>query len=220
LTEIHGTLFTPVAAGILTQTKTNKINIAMKTTFKIFMFAVALVLMQACGSKSKENSGETSDAVAAEPTAEEKAATEKQALAEKRKAAQEERTRAAEAKREAAEAYYKNDAGELIYNKAEVAPSFPGGNKGLSKYLSDNLKYPADAQTQGLEGTVYVEFIIGRDGQVRGASISDETAGDADQTLKDEAIRVVDNMPKWTPGSQLGKPVHVKYSLPVTFKLS
>ncbi len=189
----------------------------MKTIFNIFIFAFALALVQACGSKPKEAASDAS--INAEPTSQEKAEQEKQAAMEKRKAAQQERLKIAAERRAAAEAFYKDEAGELIYNKAEVAPTFPGGEDAMMKYFNTNLKYPAKAESKGWEGTVYVEFVVGKDGKARAAMITDETDADADQSFKDEAIRVIDNMPSWTPGKQMGKPVRVKYNLPIVFKL-
>jgi len=191
----------------------------MRTILNIFVLALALVFAQACGSKSKENAKEGLEANAAKLSAEDKAALEKREAVQKREAAQQERLRVAAAKRAAADKTYKDENGDLIYNKAEVAPSFVGGEKAMTKYFNDNLKYPKEAETKGWEGTVYVDFVVGKDGNVRGATITDETDSDADQSLKDEAIRVVTNMPKWNPGKQIGKPVRVKFNLPVGFKL-
>ena len=192
----------------------------MKTFFNVFIFALALVLMQACGTKPKEKAQEGLDATAAKLNAEDKAALEKREAIAKREAAQKERLRVAAERRAAEQKTYKDANGDLIYNKAEVAPSFPGGEKAMTKYFNDNLKYPKEAETKGWEGTIYVEFVVGKDGNVRSAIITDETDADADQLLKAEAIRVVSNMPKWKPGRQLGKPVRVKYNLPVAFKLA
>ena len=191
----------------------------MRTILNIFVLALALVFAQACGSKSKENAQEGIDATATKMSAEDKAALEKREAVEKREAAQQERLRVAAAKRAAADRTYKDANGDIIYNKAEVDPSFVGGKKAMTKYFNDNLKYPKDAQAKGWEGTVYVDFVVGKDGNVRGATVTDETDSDADQSLKDEAIRVVSNMPKWNPGKQIGKPVRVKFNLPVGFKL-
>jgi TonB family protein len=187
----------------------------MKTTMNIFFFALVLALAQACGSKPKEGG----DAVTTEATAQEKAAKEKQEAAEVRAAAQKERLRVAAEKRAAAEAFYKDASGDVIYNRAEVAPSYQGGEDAMTKYFRTNLKYPEGAQAKGWEGTVYVEFVVGKDGKARAAMVTEETDADTDQGFKDEAIRVVNNMPAWNPGTQKGKPVHVRYNLPIAFKL-
>ena len=125
----------------------------MKTIFNIFIFALALMLMQACGTKSKEDASEAANATATKVAADEKAALEKREAVQKREAAQKERLRVAAEKRAAAEAYYKDASGDVIYNKAEIAPSFPGGEKAMTKYFYDNLKYPKEAESQGWEGT-------------------------------------------------------------------
>ena len=190
----------------------------MKTTYNIFIFALAFVLVQACGSKSKENVSETTDSTA-NVSSQDKVAQQKQEALKKREAARQERLRIAAEKRAAAEKYYTDASGTLVYNKAEVAPSFPGGKKAMMKYFDNNLKYPQEAVSKGWEGTIYVEFIVGKDGFVRDAVVTEETDSDADQSLKDEAIRVVSNMPKWTPGTQVGAAVSVKYDLPVAFRL-
>ena len=190
----------------------------MKTTFNIFVFALALVIVQACGSKTKENDNAT-EVAAPVLTAEEKAAQEKKEALQKRQAAQQERLRIAAEKRAAAEAFYKDSKGDMIYNKAEVAPAFVGGEKAMKKYFQDNLKYPKEAIDEGWDGTIYLDFVVGKDGLVKGVTVTDETDAEVDPSLKAEAVRVVSNMPKWTPGKQKGKPVRVKYNLPVSFKL-
>lgn len=192
----------------------------MKTIFKTFLFALAIVLVQACGSKTKEGDAGSDASVAAEPTAEEKAAQDKLADKERRETAQRDRLRAAEARRAAAEAYYKDAEGNVIYNRAEVSPSYNGGDEAMMKYFNANLKYPGVAEANGWEGTIYVEFVVDKNGKVRDAVVTDETDPDAEQSFKDEALRVVDNMPTWVPGRQLGKPVPAKYHLPIAFKLA
>jgi TonB family protein len=189
----------------------------MKSILKISLFALAVVLTQACGTKSKENADET--ATVPELTAEEKAAQEKKEAQQKREAAQQERLRIAAERRASAEAFYKEPTGDVIYNKAEVAPSYPGSKDAMTKYFQDNLKYPKEAQTKGWDGTIYVDFVVGKTGKVRAVTITDETDPDVDQSLKDEAIRVVSSMPAWVPGRQKGKAVAVKFNLPVAFKL-
>ncbi len=99
---------------------------------------------------------------------------------------------------------------------AEVMPSYPGGIGALMSYLNKNLKYPADAKQFKFEGKVIVKFYIDVDGSVKEPVIlKDGVGGGADI----ESIRLVKSMPKWTPGTQLGKPVKVYYTLPITFKL-
>ena len=104
-----------------------------------------------------------------------------------------------------------------VYNVAEVEqkPSFIGGDAALFKYLADSIKYPAMARENGIEGTVYVEFIIAKDGNVTEANVKRGIGGGCNE----EALRIVNAMPKWIPAKQKNKPVKVKYTLPVKFKL-
>ena len=97
----------------------------------------------------------------------------------------------------------------------ETMPYFPGGQELLLKYLADNIKYPASAVKAKKQGRVIVTFIVQKDGSVTHAKI----AKSVDPELDAEALRIVKGMPKWTPGTQNGKPVNVKYTLPVNFSL-
>ena len=103
-----------------------------------------------------------------------------------------------------------------VYDVVEQMPSFPGGISGLMTYLNQNTRYPAVAQENGVQGRVVVSFVVGKDGH-----ISDVTVlRSVDPSLDKEAIRVVRNMPRWTPGKQGGKPVRVRYNVPVSFRLN
>ena len=97
----------------------------------------------------------------------------------------------------------------------ETMPQFPGGREVLLKYLAANIKYPASAVKAKKQGRVIVTFIVQKDGSITHAKI----ARSINPELDAEALRVVKGMPKWTPGTQLGKPVSVKYALPVKFSL-
>ena len=97
----------------------------------------------------------------------------------------------------------------------ETMPYFPGGNVLMLKYLADNIKYPASAVKAKKQGRVIVTFVVQKDGSVTHAKV----AKSIDPELDAEALRVVRGMPKWIPGTQLGKPVNVKYFLPVKFSL-
>lgn len=103
-----------------------------------------------------------------------------------------------------------------IFDRAEVMPGYPGGVPELMKFLQKNIRYPSLARENGLEGKVIVKFYVDTDGTVREPTVLKDGVGGG---CGDEAIRVVKAMPKWTPGSQRGKPVKVFYTLPVTFKL-
>ena len=103
-----------------------------------------------------------------------------------------------------------------VYDVVEQMPSFPGGISGLRTYLNQNIRYPAEAQEICVQGRVVVSFVVGKDGH-----ISDVTVlRSVDPSLDKEAIRVVRNMPRWTPGKQEGEPVRVRYNVPVSFRLN
>lgn len=133
-----------------------------------------------------------------------------------------------------------------VFDVVEEMPAFPGGIEELMKFLSLNIKYPVEAHEKGIQGRVIVTFIIEKDGQVSSPRISktidakkaneltvvanskeltEEQKNDIEaekrgiQALNDEAIRVINVMPKWKPGKQNGKVVRVKYSLPISFRL-
>ncbi len=94
----------------------------------------------------------------------------------------------------------------------QVMPEMVGG---LNKYLGENLKYPVDARKLGIGGKVYVQFIVGKNGEIRDIKI----LKGVNKLLDKEAIRVVEAMPNWKPGKQHGRPVSVIYNLPIHFKL-
>lgn len=102
-----------------------------------------------------------------------------------------------------------------IFMVVESMPSFPGGEPALYKYLGENIKYPQMAKESGIQGRVFVTFVVERDGSVTDVRVLRGIGGGCDE----EAIRVVKNMPKWTPGKQRGKAVRVQYNLPVKFTL-
>jgi serine/threonine-protein kinase len=102
-----------------------------------------------------------------------------------------------------------------IFMIVESMPEFPGGEPNLYKYLAENIKYPQMANESGIQGGVFVTFVVERDGSVTDVRVLRGIGGGCDE----EAIRVVKNMPKWTPGKQLGKSVRVQYNLPLKFTL-
>ena len=104
---------------------------------------------------------------------------------------------------------------DLAYDVVEVMPEYPGGSEALSKYLSENIKYPEEAEEKGIEGKVILTFIVEKDGSVSEI----EVANPVNPLLDNEAVRVVKSMQGWIPGKQNGKTVRVKYTIPVTFKL-
>lgn len=103
-----------------------------------------------------------------------------------------------------------------VYDVVEQMPSFPGGISGLRTYLNQNIRYPAEAQEICVQGRVVVSFVVEKDGH-----ISDVTVlRSVDPSLDKEAVRVIRNMPRWSPGKQGGEPVRVRYNVPVSFRLN
>ncbi len=105
---------------------------------------------------------------------------------------------------------------EQIFTIVEDQPSFPGGDAALMKYLQENLKYPTMAREAGIQGTVFVTFVVEIDGNITDVRILRGVGGGLDE----EAIRVVQSMPAWTPGRQRGQAVRVQFNLPIRFVLN
>ncbi|WP_163214978.1 energy transducer TonB [Bacteroides sp. 519] len=97
----------------------------------------------------------------------------------------------------------------------EIAPQYPGGYKALMQFLNTNIRYPQRAKEEGIQGRVIVQFVIQKDGSVGNVKLIRGIDADLDK----EALRIVNLMPKWTPGRQMGRAVKVSYILPVMFKL-
>ncbi|MBN2807409.1 MAG: M56 family metallopeptidase [Prolixibacteraceae bacterium] len=105
--------------------------------------------------------------------------------------------------------------GEEVFMIVEEMPEYPGGEDALRKFLGSEVKYPTEASKNGIQGKVYVTFVVGSDGMVKNSKI----ARGVDPLLDAEALRVVNKMPKWIPGKQKGVPVNVTYTVPIHFKL-
>lgn len=104
----------------------------------------------------------------------------------------------------------------VIFMRAEQQPDFPGGREALMKYLAQNVKYPVIAQENGIQGKSICQFTVNKDGSIVDVEVV-RSAGDP--SLDKEAVRVIKSMPSWKPGMQRGKPVRVKYTLQVVFRL-
>ena len=102
-----------------------------------------------------------------------------------------------------------------IFTVVEQMPMYPGGDAALMQYLSSNIHYPAVAAENGVQGRVVVGFVVERDGSITDVNVMRSV----DPSLDREAVRVVKNMPRWTPGKQNGSAVRVKYQVPVAFRL-
>lgn len=157
------------------------------------------------------------DVAVANPTVEEAKAAAEAKKAEEAKAAELAKSEAEQkAEAKASDAIAPADtAKNVVYDVTETMPQFPGGQEVLLKYLAANIKYPASAVKAKKQGRVIVTFIIQKDGSVAKARI----ARSVDPELDAEALRIVKAMPNWTPGTQDGKPVNVKYIIPVNFSL-
>ena len=102
-----------------------------------------------------------------------------------------------------------------VFTFAQVMPQFPGGQEELKKYLAKNIVYPRMAQENGIDGTVVVNFTVGKDGTISDIKIAKPVNKDLDK----EAIRVVTGMPNWKPGNNNGNPVKVSFMLPIKFTI-
>jgi protein TonB len=102
-----------------------------------------------------------------------------------------------------------------IFQVVEEMPEFPGGMGECMKFLGKNIKYPTISQENGVQGKVIVQFVVNKDGTV----VDPVVVRSVDPYLDKEALRVINSMPKWKPGKQRGKPVRVRYTVPVTFRL-
>ena len=99
---------------------------------------------------------------------------------------------------------------------AQHMPSFPGGYEAFYKFLSKKIKYPAQARRMGIEGRVYVSFIVEKDGSLGQISVVKGMGAGLDE----ESLRVMNQVPKWNPGKQGHRPVRVKMTIPINFKLA
>jgi protein TonB len=102
-----------------------------------------------------------------------------------------------------------------VYTFVEEMPMFQGGQSALGQFLRDNIKYPASAIRDTIEGKVLVQFVVKNDGTLEAVRVLKGVRDDIDN----EALRVVRMMPKWMPGKQNGKAVNVRFTLPVIFRL-
>lgn len=102
-----------------------------------------------------------------------------------------------------------------IFEVVENPPEFPGGNGALFAYISNNLVYPESARKDGVEGRVVVSFVVNEQGAVTDLKVEKGLTPECDEA----ALNVVRNMPNWIPATHRGKPVKVKFRLPVLFRL-
>lgn len=193
----------------------------MKKILTILAFGAVLILTQACGNKKEEQEKKEAEIAAAKADSTQAANTaletrratikrEREEYAERRRLGTEEKAKAS--------ATYKDTKGKTVYYTAEVMPVFRGSQEELEQYIQDNVNYPTSAQADQIEGTVFVDFVVGADGVVRDVEVAETTSDAVKEKLSEEAVRVVSAMPTWTAGKQGGKPVDVRVSLPITFQ--
>ncbi|MGB0882403.1 MAG: energy transducer TonB [Vicingaceae bacterium] len=101
-----------------------------------------------------------------------------------------------------------------IYIEEEL-PEYPGGSREMIKFIQKNVQYPDSAREENIQGKVYLTFVVDTTGKLDDISVIKSVHPSLDK----EAIRVIKKMPKWKPGTQKGKPVRVKFNLPINFKL-
>lgn len=99
------------------------------------------------------------------------------------------------------------------FTALEVMPEFPGGETAMTKYFTENLRYPSIARENGIEGMVVIQFVVDTSGNIQDATVSQSVH----KLLDEEALRLVWNMPDWKPGTLNGKKVKVQYNMPIRF---
>jgi TonB family protein len=194
----------------------------MKNVISFCALVCTLALLVSCNSKEKERAKAKADSLAYAASQDSIKRIERdekrQLLANARAEKMEQRRLAWEEQAKTAPTY-KDASGKTVYRKSEVNPSYPGGDAEMIKYFNDNIKYPQEALDKGVEGTVFVEFVVDSKGKVRDAVATDFVGETADPLLKDEALRLVTSMPAWVAGTYKGKNVDSYYSVPVTFEI-
>ena len=112
---------------------------------------------------------------------------------------------------------YENNTDNVCeYDELDVKPSYPGGEMALMTYIAKNIKYPQSARDNGIQGRVFVGFIIEANGSISNVEVVKGIGGGCDE----EAVRVVKSMSKWHPGKKQGRSVRVKYMVPISFRLN
>ncbi len=105
--------------------------------------------------------------------------------------------------------------GTDIYRIADKMPEYPGGDAAMMTFLGENIKYPADCKDEGIEGTVYISFVVDKSGEITDM----KSLRSPDERLSANAMEVISKMPTWTPGENDGELVKVEYNLPIKYQL-
>lgn len=104
---------------------------------------------------------------------------------------------------------------EMIYDMPEIMPEFIGGPDALDQFVKTNMKYPPDAKAKGIQGKVYVQFVVEKDGSITNVAVR----RGVNPLLDAEAVRIAKLLPPFKPGTMRGKKVRTRYTLPITFTL-
>lgn len=190
----------------------------MKNILSITALLIAFTLVLGCNSKSQEEKAE--ETITAEETAAVEQAESKIAMLNQASEKRAEERRLATLEKIKASPTYTDADGRTVYLQTEVAPFYTGGEEEMMKYLRDNLKYPEEARKEGVEGIVFVDFVIDEQGKVSEVTATDFIGDDFDSLLKEESVRVVSSMTAWNAGLQQDKAVNVAFSLPIKFQLT
>jgi len=116
---------------------------------------------------------------------------------------------------EVKEQVIQQEAPKEIFTVVEEQPGYPGGDEARIKFLQENIKYPEEAKELGVQGKVFVTFVVEVDGSITDVRVLRGIGAGCDE----EAVRVVKSMPRWVPGKQRGQPVRVQFNLPIKFTL-
>lgn len=111
---------------------------------------------------------------------------------------------------------YEEEEEEEAYLIVETQPEFPGGTQAINNWLAENIKYPRISRDNNSQGRTFIRFIVDKNGYIQNVTVLKSSG---DKYLDDEAVRVVSNMPRWTPGRIGDKNVNTWFTLPVSFKL-
>jgi TonB family protein len=109
-----------------------------------------------------------------------------------------------------------NNAANKIWSSVQSVPEFPGGLDAFNKFLSRNIKYPAYAKKNNIQGRVIITYVVERNGTLHDIKVTSGIGGGCDE----EAVRVIKLSPPWKPGVQNGAPVRIRYSVPINFTLN
>ncbi len=105
---------------------------------------------------------------------------------------------------------------DVVFTVTEKQPAFPGGEQARQEFLQDELRYPYEAMMEGAQGTIYVTFVVRYDGNITDVRVLRGVTPELDE----EAVRVINLMPRWEPGMQRGEPVSVRFNMPIRFRLN